>query len=463
MKKTTILSVVASSLLFVSSIANATTTTKIITVNELKAQLKKEIKSELLQELKAEIAKGANANATAAIQAKKTLDVKHKKYTFDKLYKSTATGAGAAKVVHSEKKSETKTSKVKISKTKTSDSKSVKVNFKLESGHEKASISEIVGKVAGGASAAKVVATPAKKAASSKDASGDVFDYKLKPKAIGKDVYCFFGALDKPTKENAGFMVNSCYVKTKEGYWVMGTGPSYEFAKQSYEAMQKIADLPVKYIVNSHVHDDHWLGNDFFKKKFNATLIGPEGINTNFKEGDKTRMYKMLPANAIKGTHIIKLDETPDKKITKYTLGGEEFQVYAMPMKAHTAKDLFVYIPSRKVILAGDLIMNGRVNSDRDGSVMGELMAIEMMNNLEWEVLAPGHGLITDKTAMDETIQYFTLMKERVQAAMEDGADSTDITDKVKLEEFKDKAMYDILNARNVGYAYDEFEMLDDE
>ena len=346
-----------------------------------------------------------------------------------------------------------------VSEGSTTEKKKLVIDHKLAHGNEKATIEEIVKSAMSNGNSAKIAPVSASKEAS----SGDVFDYKLKPKDIGKGVYCFFGALDKPTKENAGFMVNSCYVKTKEGYWVMGTGPSYEFAKQSYEAMQKIADLPVKYIVNSHVHDDHWLGNDFFKKKFNATLIGPEGINTDFKEGDKTRMYKMLPANAIKGTHIIKVDETPDKDITTYKLGGEEFQVYAMPMKAHTAKDLFVYIPSRKVILAGDLIMNGRVNSDRDGSVMGELMAIDMMKKLDWEILAPGHGLITDKTAMDETIQYFTLMKERVQAAMEDGADSTDITDKVKLEEFKDKAMYDILNARNVGYAYDEFEMLDDE
>jgi glyoxylase-like metal-dependent hydrolase (beta-lactamase superfamily II) len=362
------------------------------------------------------------------------------------------------------KSGETTTSKT----ANKSEAKTATVNSdssqKLTHGDEKTTVTDIIKKTAGGSAlAAAVTPAAAKESKKESSSSDDVFDYKLKPKAIGKDVYCFFGALDKPTKENAGFMVNSCYVKTKEGYWVMGTGPSYEFARQSYEAMKKIADLPVKYIVNSHVHDDHWLGNGFFKKKFNATLIGPEGINKNFKEGDKTRMYKMLPANAIKGTHIIKLDETPDKDITKYTLGGEDFLVYTMPMKAHTAKDLFVYIPSRKVVLAGDLIMNGRINSDRDGSVMGELMAIDMMKKLDWDILVPGHGFITDKTAMDETIQYFTLMKERVQAAMEDGSDATDITDKVKLEEFKDKAMYDILNARNVGYAYDEFEMLDDE
>jgi len=226
--------------------------------------------------------------------------------------------------------------------------------------------------------------------------------------------------------------------------------------------MKKIADLPVKYVVNSHHHDDHWLGNDFYKKEFNATLIGPDSINTNYKEGDKTRMYKVLPQNAIEGTHIIKLDIVPKKKMV-INLGGEEFDIVPMDVKAHTADDVYVYMPKAKVLFGGDLVMNGRINSDRDGAVMGELKAIKIFRSLEWNTLVPGHGLITDKTALDETEQYFTLMKERILKALEDDVDATEITEKVKLEEFKDKAMYDLLNARNVGYAYDELEMLDDE
>jgi len=288
------------------------------------------------------------------------------------------------------------------------------------------------------------------------------FDYKLQPKKVAENVWCFLGALDKPTKENAGFMANSCYVKTSDGYFLMDSGPSYQFAKQAYAVMQKIADLPVKYVVNSHHHDDHWLGNDFYKKTFNAQLIGPNSINENYKEGDKTRMYKVLPANAIEGTHIIKLDVVPKKEMV-ITLGGEDFHIIPMDVKAHTADDVFVYMPKSKVLFGGDLVMNGRVNSDRDGAIMGELKAIKMMRGMEWGTLVPGHGLITDKTALDETELYFTLMKKRVLEAMDNDIDATEITAKVTLPEFKDKAMYDILNAQNVGFAYEELEMLDED
>ncbi|RUM67577.1 MAG: MBL fold metallo-hydrolase [Sulfurospirillum sp.] len=308
-----------------------------------------------------------------------------------------------------------------------------------------------------------MAAAGAKKGAKTDKADNEKpFDYKLKPKKVADDVWCFFGALDKPTKENAGFMANSCYIKTKDGYFLMDSGPSYEFARQAYEAMSKIAKLPVKYVVNSHHHDDHWLGNDFYKKKFNAHIIGPSSINENYKDGDPTRMFKILPKNAIKGTHIIKVDEVPkEKKVIK--LGGEEFVVIPMDVKAHTVDDIYLYLPKRKVLFAGDLVMNGRITSNRDGSVMGQIKAINDIKKFDWNVLVPGHGFNTGKDAAKEAELYFKLLKERIMKALEDDVDATEITEKVKLEEFKDKKMYDILNAQNVGYAYDELEMLDDE
>ena len=306
-------------------------------------------------------------------------------------------------------------------------------------------------------------ATPKKVEAKKAEAkTSDAFDYKLEPKKVAENVWCFFGAIEKPTKENAGNMANNCYIKTTEGFLVMDTGPSYQFAKQAYEAMQKIEDLPVKYVVNSHEHDDHWLGNDYYKQKFGATLMGPESINTNYKEGDKTRMYNVLPKNAIEGTHIIDLDKVVKKKET-LVLGGEKFDIIPMDVKAHTGDDVFIYMPERKVLFAGDLVMNGRITSGRHGSVMGQLKALAMMQKLDWKVMVPGHGFITDATAMDEANLYFKLTKDRVLKAIEEGVDATEINEVVKLIEFKDKAMYDILNAQNIGFAFDELEMLDED
>ena len=332
------------------------------------------------------------------------------------------------------------------------------IEQKISSIGENKTVGEIITASIAGAGVTQTVKSDKK----TETASAKPFDYKLKPKKVTDNVWCFFGAIEKPTKENAGNMANNCYIKTNDGYLVMDTGPSYQFALQAYDAMQKIEELPVKYVVNSHEHDDHWLGNDFYKKKFGATLIGPDSINKNYKDGDKTRMYNVLPQNAIEGTHIIKLDKVPTEPYT-LTFGGEEFRIIPMDVKAHTGDDVFIYMPKRKVLFSGDLVMNGRITSGRHGSVLGQLKALAMMQKLDWKVLVPGHGFITDAKAMDEASLYFKLTKERILKAIDEGVDATEINEVVKLIEFKDKAMYDILNAHNVGFAFEELEMWEGE
>ncbi|PHS55647.1 MAG: MBL fold metallo-hydrolase [Sulfurimonas sp.] len=288
------------------------------------------------------------------------------------------------------------------------------------------------------------------------------FQYKLDIKKVAENVWCAFGAIEAPTKENAGNMANSCFIKTTDGLVVLDTGPSYIFAKQTYAAMSKIigSELPVKVIVNTHDHDDHWLGNGFYKAKFNTQLIGSSLINKNYKAGDKTRMFRVLPANAIKGTNIIPVDNSLTKSY-KFTVGATKFEVIPIGVKAHTAEDYFLYMPNEKILFAGDLVMNGRITSGRDGSVIGQITALDMIKAKDWKVLIPGHGVITDSHAMDEATDYFTFTRDRVSKAIEDDVDAADIQGAVPMLEFKNKAMYDILHNNNLDYAYEEIEMMD--
>lgn len=283
------------------------------------------------------------------------------------------------------------------------------------------------------------------------------YDYKLKAKQVSDTVWCFFGLLEGPSTENAGAMSNTCYIKTEDSFVLFDSGPSYEYAKQAYAQMKKIADLPVKAVILSHEHDDHWLGNNFYKEKFGAKLIGPNMINTEYKAGDQTRMFQKLPDNAIKGTKIIKVDESP-KKSTTLTIGGEVFEIVHIDTKAHTPDDYFMYMPKRKVLFAGDLVMNGRITSNRHGSLLGQLKAIEMIKSKDWDILVPGHGFIYDKTALDEAEQYFTQMKEKIVKALDEDIELTDIDPTEMMKEFKDKAMFKALNGQNVQEGFTEIE-----
>ncbi len=287
-------------------------------------------------------------------------------------------------------------------------------------------------------------------------------DYKLEPKKINDNTWCFLGKLEAPTKNNGGFMSNHCYVNTGKNYVLIDAGATYELAKQAYKKMSEIKKLPVSTVILTHEHDDHWLGASFYKKEFNSKLIGSSLINKNYNENSKTRMFKMLSEDAIKNTSIIKVDEEI-KEVKTLKVEEVEFQIIPIGRKAHSSDDLFVYVPSNKTLFASDVVMNGRITSNRDGSVIGQLKAVEMIEKMDYNNLIPGHGFDTSKNAINETKQYFTLLKQRVLEAVEEEVGAANITKHVKMEEFKDKALYEELNSRNVFDAYSELEFYEEE
>ncbi len=287
------------------------------------------------------------------------------------------------------------------------------------------------------------------------------FEYKLEPKKVSKNVWCFFGKLEMPTKQNGGDMSNSCYIKANKSYVLIDSGATYNYAKEAYTQMSKIEKLPVSVVINTHEHDDHWLGNGFYKEKFNAKLIGLKSQDENHKPGDKTRMFKFLTPDAVHGTNIVKLDEYITKEEIKIIDGIE---IKLVPVgKSHSTEDAFIYLPKQKVLFAGDLVMNGRITSNRDGLVISQIKALENMKKYDWDILVPGHGYDVSKKAMDESIQYFSLLKKRVLEAVEEDTGIDGVNKFVNMDEFKDKAMFKLLNTGNVSNAYSELEFYEEE
>jgi len=315
------------------------------------------------------------------------------------------------------------------------------------------------------ASKQEAKSAPAKEtAAPAKPAGPAEHVFNIEPKKVADGVWCMLGALEMPTAENAGFMSNSCYIQTNDGWVLWDTGATYKFAKATYEAMNKIVpDLEVKTILFSHEHDDHWLGSAYYKEKFNSKTIGTKIINERYKPGHEpdTRMFQILNPIDVEKTKIIPVDEIAKTgETTKLNLGGVEME-YISLNQAHSEDDFLLYLPGKKVILTADVVMNGRVTSNRNGTVMGQLAALELIKSKEWDVLVPGHGFNTGKTAMDESMKYFTQMKDQILAALDNDVEATEINEVVTLPDFKDKNMYDILNSNNVSRSYTELEMLD--
>ena len=277
------------------------------------------------------------------------------------------------------------------------------------------------------------------------------FDYTLEPKKVSETTHCFFGLSEVMDERNNGNMSNSCFVNMGTSYLVIDSGPTYQYAAQAYKKMKDIKNLPISYVVNTHVHDDHWLGNSYYKE-LGVQIIGSRA----FKDEPKveiTRMQKRISPDAYaKTTQVFPTILVKDKKTLNFD--SKKVQIISVNKKAHTDSDLLVYIPSEKMVFVGDLVFNDRLPSIRDGSLTGWLAALDEVRLMDVEYIIGGHGKVVDRSSIDMTYNYIKTLRERVASLIEDGEEIGDVVNMVTMDKFKNVNFYDSMHRQNVEIAY---------
>jgi len=290
--------------------------------------------------------------------------------------------------------------------------------------------------------------------------SATAFEYGLEPVTVDNGVYCFIGKPEVMNTTNNGNMVNSCYVDTGRHWLVIDSGPTYAYAKEAFETMQAIKQQDAGMVINTHVHDDHWLGNGFFEGR-GITVFGPSLFKEAVNPAAETRMHKRISPAAYSGTEVTLPTRFVDANTT-LSLDGESIRLIRIDRSAHTREDLVVYLPDRQTLFAGDLVFNDRLLSLRDGNINGWIATLQMLRALPLKHIVGGHGERTDAKAADETYAYLTQLRDEIRAAIEDDMGIAAATKSIALDAFKHNALYDVMHAQNVETAYRTLEWEDE-
>lgn len=277
------------------------------------------------------------------------------------------------------------------------------------------------------------------------------FDYSLEPKKISDTTYCFFGLAEVMDEHNNGNMSNSCFVNMGTSYLVIDSGPTYSYALQAYEKMKRIHNLPISYVINTHTHDDHWLGNSYYST-LDVKIIG-SAVFADETPVEKTRMQKRISPEAfLKTEQIFPTIFVEDEKILN--INSRKVHLISVNRKAHTDGDLFVYIPDEKIVFAGDLVFNERLPSIRDGNMKGWLETLDNLRAMDLEFIVGGHGEIVSKNSIDLTYNYIKALVDNITPLIEDGKTIPDVLEIVTMKEYKDINFYDSMHRQNVEIAY---------
>jgi glyoxylase-like metal-dependent hydrolase (beta-lactamase superfamily II) len=281
------------------------------------------------------------------------------------------------------------------------------------------------------------------------------FDYKLKPKEIANGVYMITGVNEPVKKSNGGAIANSYWIKTDKHWVVFDAGPTYDYAKQAYEAMKKVANLPIERVFNSHFHDDHWMGDSFYKE-LKVPIYATKAQKEHFKPGGTSRVLKILDKKDLKNTKIVTPDNVIDKSFT-FKVDNREFKVIYRDKPAHGPQDFMLYLPKDKVLFTGDLLMSERITSIRHGSVKGNLEAIAQIEKIDPKVYANGHGKFTDKTGLKLTKDYLETLKKEAKKAIDDDIELEDFVKKADFSKFKEYKLFNVAHKENLYAVYNEF------
>ncbi|MEJ5173347.1 MAG: MBL fold metallo-hydrolase, partial [Hydrogenothermaceae bacterium] len=104
------------------------------------------------------------------------------------------------------------------------------------------------------------------------------FSFSMEIKQFYKNMYMVRGVDSMPSVENRGFMSNAYAVLTKEGWVVIDSLSTPELSEEFLSGLKKIKKAPVKYLIITHYHPDHWYGASTFKEA-GSTVIAHKNLN----------------------------------------------------------------------------------------------------------------------------------------------------------------------------------------
>ena len=216
--------------------------------------------------------------------------------------------------------------------------------------------------------------------------------------------------------------------------------------KELIEIVKQLGLSPIKYIINSHYHNDHIRGNQSFSAEVDiiSTAKTKELIEywepldieeekqyapqrfafydslLNSYRGDSTdREFLQIQIwrpyfEVLSESHKIIKTRLPNVFVDgQKNLDGPKRKVQLISKgEGHTKSDLILYLPNDKILFTGDLIFNGCHPYLAHGNYKKLKSWLDYLNSLEIKTLIPGHGQKGDKTLITDMKNYVETVEE---------------------------------------------------
>jgi cyclase len=209
--------------------------------------------------------------------------------------------------------------------------------------------------------------------------------------------------------DGSWYINNTGFLAGRQGVVSIDTCSTERRTRAYLEAVAAVTPRPVRTLVNTHHHGDHTYGNCLLPA---ATIVGHARCRDEVLAGGP-------PANRGIFEHVDWGDLEVSPPFLTYETGVTLWvddlpcEVRYVGTPAHTTNDSIVWIPSRSVLFAGDLLFNGGTPFLVAGSVSGAIEVLEtVLKPLGAETIVAGHGPVCGPGLIDEVTGYLRFVQD---------------------------------------------------
>lgn len=282
--------------------------------------------------------------------------------------------------------------------------------------------------------------------------------YKIAP-----DTYFFFGNIAEVDGVNRGFNGNAGFIVTRDGVVVLDALGTPALARRMIASIRTVTKKPIRYLVISHAHPDHYYGASAFASipgiqvvshvgteayAYSPTIERSVAYRKVFLPREMKHFQAVVPDLLIGGGNPAQLT---------IKLGGKTFEIYDTGFH-HSHGDLVMWQKEDRILWISDLAFNGRVTYIGDGHLhdMDAMQDWMKQHFPDVALMVPGHGAPqTPPFAMvASTRRYVDTLTDKMRAAIQQGQSLQDAVRQSGIQEFESWPLYELNHWINANFVY---------
>jgi glyoxylase-like metal-dependent hydrolase (beta-lactamase superfamily II) len=198
-------------------------------------------------------------------------------------------------------------------------------------------------------------------------------------------------------------------------------------ADAAYTALRAQTNLPVVRVIDTHYHLDHTYGNAYWNER-GAKPFAYAGLREELAKsepelfGGGPGLWQKMTGGLPQLRSSRPLSPSFVKSGTTFESGADAITIIH-PGIGHTHSDAVVWVPAKRALFTGDLVVNGPYNAVADSTIGPWIRVLDQLRALRPEIVVPGHGAAGGPELIVAQQHYFKLVTQEIDRAIESGRD----------------------------------------